>query len=115
MRSVRSFGKLSFGSAVLQLTARSDITSGLEFLHTHNILHLDLKADNVLLNWEDLDHPLPTCLLSDFGSSTARGTARTRSGATGTLDYLAPECLQIDSRTGMLKEQDFKADLWSLG
>lgn len=32
-----------------------DITEGLGFLHRKNILHLDLKSENVLLHWEEED------------------------------------------------------------
>lgn len=30
-----------------------DITNGLAFLHKKNILHLDMKSENVLLHWEE--------------------------------------------------------------
>lgn len=35
------------------LALATDITSGLAFLHSHNMLHLDLKAENILLHRSD--------------------------------------------------------------
>lgn len=96
----------------------SDITAGLEFLHSHMIMHLDLKAENVLLEYEDDEgFGTPRAVLSDFGSSEARNRLqeRERTGCTGTLDYVAPEALQINPATGKLRDLDASADLWSLG
>lgn len=99
-----------------------DITSGLGFLHDKGILHLDIKPGNVLLHWED-DALLyvhysysPRALLSDFGSSVPlhQNWMRTRTGHTGTLEYMAPEAVVPDAN-GALSELSSKADIWSLG
>jgi Protein tyrosine and serine/threonine kinase len=37
------------------LSIFADTCRGLAFLHDHDVLHLDLKAENVLLQWDDLD------------------------------------------------------------
>lgn len=97
---------------ILQLM--KDVTSGLEFLHSRGILHLDLKPANVLLHWDD-DALLPKALLSDFGSSLSQhqNWMRTRTGNTGTLEYMAPET--IVPHEGQLAELTSKADIWSLG
>lgn len=91
-----------------------DIVRGLAFLHSHDVLHLDLKPGNVLLHWDD-DALLPTAMLGDFGSSLhAQAKARTtRTGHTGTLEYMAPEVLF--QQEGRLVELSSKADIWSLG
>jgi serine/threonine protein kinase len=60
------------------LTLFEDITTGLGFLHARNILHLDLKAENVLLHWEE-DDLLPRAKLSDFGNATSDAFRRERS------------------------------------
>lgn len=99
---------------------QSGIAEGLEFLHAHMVLHLDLKAENVLLEY-DQDDPehfgMPRPVLSDFGSSEARNRLlhRERTGYTGTLDYVAPEALQVNRATGRFRELDAACDLWSLG
>ena len=94
----------------------SDMTSGLAFLHDRGILHLDLKPGNVLLHWDD-DALLPRAMLSDFGSSLLLhdNWGRTRSGHTGTMEYMAPETIVVDAHTGRLRELSSKADVWSLG
>lgn len=91
-----------------------DITQGLEFLHQHNILHLDMKPGNVLLHWED-DALLPTAMISDFGSSLTvqQEWMHKRTGNTGTMEYMAPEA--IVAQHGQLSDLSSKADIWSLG
>lgn len=54
-------------------------------------------------------------MLSDFGTSRDMlSPNRTRSGHTGTLEYTAPETLPSPT-TGLLRQVDSKADMWSLG
>ena len=99
------------------LSLAKDITSGLAFLHSHGLLHLDLKAENVLLHrTEEGDTLIPTAMLSDFGSSEARNAINrhTRSGVTGTLDYLAPEAFEI-LPNGRPRQHAASLDLWALG
>ncbi|GAA5944982.1 protein kinase IKS1 [Sporobolomyces koalae] len=91
-----------------------DITLGLSFLHSRNILHLDLKAENVLLHWEE-EALIPTCKLSDFGNATDDSFHRERQGGSGTLEYTSPEAFKRDSKTGKLPAPDRSTDMWSLG
>lgn len=93
-----------------------DMASGLGFLHDKGILHLDIKPANVLLHWDE-DALIPRAMLSDFGSSLLLhdNWRRTRSGHTGTMDYMSPETVLPDLQTGQLKELSSKADIWSLG
>ncbi|GAA5900024.1 protein kinase IKS1 [Sporobolomyces salmoneus] len=91
-----------------------DIVHGLGFLHSRNILHLDLKAENVLLNWED-EALLPTCKLSDFGNATDSSFSIEREGDSGTLAYTAPEAFERDSETGKLTAATRATDIWGLG
>jgi serine/threonine protein kinase len=75
------------------------LASGLCFLHSHGILHSDVKTDNALL---DATHTV--CKLADFGlASLSLSYARDRNKeykATvgGTLRYLAPERVAEVSR-----------------
>lgn len=94
----------------------TDITSGLAFLHDRGILHLDIKPGNVLLHWDE-DSLIPRAMLSDFGSSLLLhdNWTRTRSGHTGTMEYMSPETILVNPITGRLDELSSKADIWSLG
>lgn len=55
-----------------------DVVQGLGWLHGRNVLHLDLKAENVLLHWDE-DALLPVAKLSDFGNATNDVSHRERS------------------------------------
>ncbi|CDR35554.1 RHTO0S01e01904g1_1 [Rhodotorula toruloides] len=96
------------------VTLFEDIVRGLAFLHSKNILHLDLKAENVLLNWDE-DALLPTCQLSDFGSATNDSYHRERHGGSGTLAYTPPEAFTPSPTTGALPSPDRGSDMWALG
>ena len=66
------------------------LASGLCFLHSHGILHHDIKTDNALL---DANHSV--CKLADFGLASlilAKGKNTVTVG--GTLRYLAPEVVE---------------------
>ncbi|GAA5985992.1 hypothetical protein JCM11641_004893 [Rhodosporidiobolus odoratus] len=91
-----------------------DIMRGLAFLHSRNILHLDLKAENVLLHWDE-DALLPRCQLSDFGNATDDSYHRERHGGSGTLEYTPPEAWQTEPRTGQLAQPTRSTDMWGLG
>jgi serine/threonine protein kinase len=83
-------------------TYLGQIADALGFLHSHGIVHRDIKDENVVLA------PGGKCILIDFGSS---GVVKKHGWDTfsGTLDYAGPEILRGERYYG--KEQD----VWAFG
>ncbi|KAJ2690168.1 putative serine/threonine-protein kinase iks1 [Coemansia spiralis] len=100
----------------------SDICSGLAHLHQLQIIHRDLKHMNLLLHWKDLAHrdtsgEVPRILLTDFGECEILShlEKRDRTGATGTLEFMPPELIEVDDAGRFLDSYSTKSDMWSLG
>ncbi len=104
------------GQPLKQLVASGDLglerildlaiqtAEGLASAHKAQIVHRDIKSDNILISAEG------RAKIMDFGVATLRGTTRlTQEGSTvGTLAYMSPEQAQG-------KEVDARSDLFSLG
>ncbi|KAI7834746.1 kinase-like domain-containing protein [Kickxella alabastrina] len=100
----------------------ADICNGLAHLHQLKIIHRDLKHMNLLLQWKDPDNKetsgeIPRIMLTDFGEceDLSHLEKRDRTGATGTLEFMAPELLMVDSTGRFLDSYSTKSDMWSLG
>lgn len=88
------------------------LASGLSFLHGEDVIHRDLKLENVLVasarrRGKDLLH---TVKIADFGLSRMVGSGFSEARSfVGTPHYVAPEVAHDD------RSHDYRADLWSLG
>ncbi|KAI5710389.1 serine/threonine-protein kinase 17A-like [Diaphorina citri] len=78
------------------------ILEALAFLHDHNITHLDLKPQNILLT---KDNNIKLC---DFGISRVVNDVVEVKEIIGTPDYVAPEVLSYEPIS-------LATDMWSVG
>lgn len=91
------------------------VCRALQFIHSHNLIHYDIKPENILIasghsddpDWDELDPDDIHVKLIDFGLADEQ---RTTGGLSirGTVPYIAPEIIRGDPVDG-------RADLYSLG
>ncbi|MCD9561413.1 hypothetical protein HAX54_020519 [Datura stramonium] len=81
------------------------LASGLEILHENNLIHRDLKPQNLLLSATDDNSTLK---IADFGFARSLQPRVLAETLCGSPLYMAPEIMQ-------LQKYDAKADLWSVG
>ena len=79
------------------------IILSLQFIHSHNIVHRDIKLDNILI---DLNNNIKIC---DFGVSKRIINNDKMFEQCGTPAYIAPEILKNKGYEG------FSVDIWSCG
>lgn len=82
----------------MKVKAMYDCACAMNFLHQNNIIHRDLKLENLLVVSLDPRSQV-VCKLSDFGSSTRKietitNTRFTMTGDVGTSCFMAPEMLE---------------------
>ncbi|KAK4265307.1 hypothetical protein QN277_026375 [Acacia crassicarpa] len=85
-----------------------DVAFGMEYLHGKNIVHFDLKSDNLLVNLRDPHRPI--CKVGDLGLSKVKCQTLISGGVRGTLPWMAPELLNGSS--SLVSE---KVDVFSFG
>ncbi|KAM9755865.1 serine/threonine-protein kinase D2 isoform 3-T3 [Dama dama] len=90
---------------LINFTTIFKILVALRHLHFKNIVHCDLKPENVLLSSAD---PFPQVKLCDFGFARIIGEKSFRRSVVGTPAYLAPEVLLNQGYNRSL-------DMWSVG
>uniref|UniRef100_A0A6G1S9I5 non-specific serine/threonine protein kinase n=1 Tax=Aceria tosichella TaxID=561515 RepID=A0A6G1S9I5_9ACAR len=79
-----------------------DVLCGLDYLHSHNKIHRDVKAANILLNEKGI------AKLGDFGVSEPSDPTNRKSSIVGTPLWVPPEVLNHE-------DYSFAIDIWSLG
>ncbi|KAL4304282.1 hypothetical protein GQ457_10G005290 [Hibiscus cannabinus] len=91
-----------------RLIIAMDAAFGMEYLHGKNIVHFDLKCENLLVNMRDPQRPV--CKIGDLGLSKVRQHTLVSGGVRGTLPWMAPELLS--GKSNMVSE---KIDVYSFG
>ncbi|KAL1214855.1 Mitogen-activated protein kinase kinase kinase 20 [Cardamine amara subsp. amara] len=91
----------------------TDVVSGLRHVHDKNIIHCDIKPDNLLL--APVDHKMRSngylTKIADFGLAMEKGSTEYGNGSghmRGTTRYMAPEIM----RSGIV---DYGVDIWAFG
>ena len=99
-----SFTERDVANIVLQLVM------AVNYLHNNNVVHRDLKLDNVMVAYEALDEHTTTmvCKVTDFGFAQALDPQQKFDLMLGTPVYMAPE---------LFKKQPYakKVDIWAIG
>lgn len=91
-----------------RLLIAMDAAFGMEYLHKKNVVHFDLKCENLLVNLRDLQRPI--CKVGDLGLSKVKQQTMISGGVRGTLPWMAPELLNGSS--SLVSE---KVDVFSFG
>ena len=87
------------------------ILSGIAYLHSNNIIHRDLKLENILIN--DIEKSITTnedlflVKIIDFGTAKIFDKNKMPRAIVGSIYYIAPEVI--------LKKYGKECDMWSLG
>ncbi|XP_069749567.1 mitogen-activated protein kinase kinase kinase kinase 4 isoform X2 [Narcine bancroftii] len=85
-----------------------EVLRGLAHLHSHRVIHRDIKGQNVLLTQN------AEVKLVDFGvSAQLDRTMEKRNTFIGTPYWMAPEVIACDENAD--STYDYRSDLWSLG
>ena len=91
-------------------TMTKQVVRALNYMHRENVIHRDLKLENVMVDIEPNANGKPELVLkvTDFGFSKVLETDKKETNKLGTTLYMAPELFK-----GV--EYDHKVDTWALG
>jgi eukaryotic-like serine/threonine-protein kinase len=92
-------GALPMGRAVVLM---SQILAGMAHVHANGLLHGDIKPANILIGANGIPR------VTDFGISRRALAAAGEAVTSGTIQYMAPECLS-EGRA------DYRSDVFALG
>ena len=86
---------------ILQISLQ--VLNGLVWIHEHDLLHLDIKPQNLL--WDPYSDQ---CKITDFGTAATKEAPTGKNDVVGTPKFMAPE-----QREG--RETDVRTDIYSFG
>lgn len=80
------------------------ICEGLQHMHDNNIVHLDIKPENIIFE----SKASPNVKLVDFGLACKLDPDEIVKVSSGTVEFAAPEIVEHDS-------VGFSTDMWAVG
>lgn len=83
------------------------LVQGVAYLHQNNVVHRDIKGDNILLNCKAIDDPNCRIFLGDFGSAVEVQPGERLKEKCGTETHWAPEFYDLNYCTAV--------DMWAIG
>jgi len=86
-----------------------DVVQGVDHLHHHEIIHRDIKSDNILVNHKGL------IKITDFGFAANLAGQSMRKTFVGTPYWMAPEVVRSQFGDKRGEKYGKKADVWSCG
>ncbi|XP_042753373.1 uncharacterized protein LOC111892795 [Lactuca sativa] len=91
-----------------RLIIAMDTASGMDYLHGKNVVHFDLRCENLLVNMRDPHRPI--CKIGDLRLSKIKRHNLVNGDNRGTVQWMAPELLNNESH--LVTE---KVDVYSFG
>lgn len=99
----------------------TEILHGLEFLNENNIIHRDIKTENILLHYENQDEQIESNILKarvkicDFGFAKILQKNQVACSVIGTPLFMDPLLLENSTSNSNGIQYDSKVDVWSVG
>ncbi len=98
---------------VAYLETALDVARGMQYLHSHDVLHGDLSSNNIMLVTADTPRGF-IAKINDFGLSRALGEQDVSTKTIGTVSHMCPELLLdgVNSKAGDV--YSFGVALWEM-
>ena len=93
--------------------AMVEISRGLEYMHDSNIMHRDMKAENIFVD------RMGRCKIGDFGEAVTicnpdTGEKELYKKAVGTVAYMAPEMVRKEGYSSEVDVYAFAVTMWEI-
>ena len=109
MNNLEKFGRGFSAEEIYEIMTQ--LNNALKIMKNNNIIHRDLKLENILVKFIDKEHKKYQVKLTNYGCSVSLNSllsVNVLNSYVGTIIYMAPELINKE-------EYNYKCDLWSLG
>lgn len=100
----KSTGRIPF---TVSSRLANQMGSSVQYLHSQNMIHRDIKGDNYLTDRKDITDPDCRVVLTDFGTGMTLAPGQRLHEKCGTKLYWSPEFFKMD--------YSLKVDVWAMG